>query len=819
MSRSRLPRRRPAIRPARRAPQRLTQLARRRPLLCGLRLLAAGAIAAAALSLAGPGTGAEAQATSAQLQLPVSVAITSVTPAFATAGQTVHVRGTITNHSTVALTGVKIRLRSSSTSFTTRSALQLYAGGQQTVADSYVPGATSRRLITVPAGHTVSWSAPLRVNKTGMKTFGVYPLAAEADSVSGIPLLGGISRTFLPYWPPRRHGETRPARQQIAWILPLINQPEQGACPGLLNNGLAGSLASRGRLGSLLAAGRAEAARTHLTWAVDPALLAAAKTMTARYAVGSDARCGTHVATPASRSAAAWLSSLHRATAGRPVLITPYADVDIAALTRQSLTADLANAFAEGRQIAGNILGRNFSPVPNGAPASTAGGSAAAPQVMAWPPDGIANHAALENLAADKIRTVILDSGTMQPRLSPGQTFAPDNAVTSTPDGVNGDMRVLLSDHTISTVLGSAGATTGAAGSFAVQQRYLAETAMIAAELPGRARSIVVAPPRQWAPPPGLARRLLAQTARAPWLKPVSLSQLASSRVPRQRYRELRPTASGELSRRLLHEVRQADNGIQLLHSIQVRPDPALRLAVAGVESAAWRGGSRQQAHAQALLNGLTSYLRDQQQGLTIFPPVQATLGGLRGTVPVSVRSRLNYAVRVRVGVTVPGSDKFAVAEPAVKVVPPGSVVKIGLKVHASAVGTTIISIGLLSPDGQVLPSSPVKMTIRATHFGTLALVILVAALGIFTITSAARAMRQGGGKTGKHGHADPGQDAPENSQQLPDSPSAGSVEAEQPGQRAAGHPATGGAHAAGSADPMEETDELARAPGWADQG
>jgi hypothetical protein len=776
-------------------------------------------MAAAALSLAGPATGAAAQpASRARPQLPVSLAITSVTPAFATAGQTVHVKGTITNNSHVPLTAVKIRLRSSSVPFTTRNDLQRYASAEPTGADSYVPGAATRHPLVVPAGQAVKWSAPLRVSKAGMTAFGVYPLAAEADSVSGSPLSGGISRTFLPYWP-RRHGQSGPARQQIAWIMPLISQPDQGPCPGLLNNDLAGSLASRGRLGSLLAAGQAEAASTHLTWAIDPALLAAAKTMTIRYPVGSGARCGSHKVMPASKSAAVWLSSLHRTTAGQPVLITPYADVDIAALTRQSLTADLAGAFAEGRQVAGGILGRSFSPVPGGAPASTSGTSAAAPQVMAWPPDGIANHAVLENLAADKIRTVILDSNTMQPRLSPGQTFAADNAVTSTPDGVNGDMRVLRSDHTISAVLGSASATAGPAGSFAVQQRFLAETAMIAAELPGSARSIVVAPPRQWAPPPGLAHRLLAETARAPWLRPVSLSQLASSRVPRQRYQALRPPASGELARRLLHQVRQADNGIALLHSIQVRPNPALKLAVAGVESAAWRGDSQQQAHAQALLNELTSYLRIQQQGLTIFPPVQATLGGLHGTVPVSVRSALSYPVKVRVGVTVPGSDKFAVAKPAARIVPPGSVVKIGLKVHASSVGTTIISIGLLSPDGRVLPSSPVKMTIRATHFGTLALVILVAALGIFTITSAARAMRQGGGKSSKHGQRDRGHDAPENDQQPPDPPSAGSVEAEQPDQRAAGHPGAAGAHTAGSADPMEETDELARAPGWADQG
>ena len=101
----------------------------------------------------------------------------------------------------------------------------------------------------------------------------------------------------------------------------------------LLNNGLAASLASGGRLSGLLAAGTSTPAARSLTWAIDPALLADAATMTKPYRVGSTPTCAARGPDTASPAAAAWLAGLRSATAGQPVFVTPYADADVAALT------------------------------------------------------------------------------------------------------------------------------------------------------------------------------------------------------------------------------------------------------------------------------------------------------------------------------------------------------------------------------------------------------------------------------------------------------------------------------------------------------
>ncbi len=142
------------------------------------------------------------------------------------------------------------------------------------------------------------------------------------------------------------------------------------------------------------------------------------------------------------------------------------------------------------------------------------------------------------------------------------------------------------------------------APSFAAQQLFLAETAMIAAEAPHLSRAIVVAPAASagtrrpawpagcWPTPP--ARRGWPRSARAAW-------------PPTQGHRARCPgrprIASGPAwpARSLLRGVAAADRGATLIQSMRVRSSPAAepghRRRRVG---SAWRGsaGSQQQARA-----------------------------------------------------------------------------------------------------------------------------------------------------------------------------------------------------------------------------
>ena len=132
-----------------------------------------------------------------------------------------------------------------------------------------------------------------------------------------------------------------------------------------------------------------------------------------------------------------------------------------------------------------------------------------------------------------------------------------------------------------------------------------------------------------------------------------------------------------------------------------------------------------------------------------IIDPERVTLGGLSGTLPVSITNGLPYPVRVRLHVTLPpGGGRITVTLPPGSVtVPRGADVTLKLHVRAGTVGSTTIQLSLRTPEGAPLPGHPVTLTVQATHFGTLALVIIGAALGVFVLTSVRRALRHGRGE------------------------------------------------------------------------
>jgi Family of unknown function (DUF6049) len=712
-------------------------------LLAGLALpaLVTPVLGAAAPAAASTAAASVTAAAAGPARAPAAVTITSVSPAYARPGQKVTVSGVLRNTSATPVSGITVQLRSSSQAITDRDDLDNYADGSGP-SDVLEPGALTRIRGPVAPGVSVGWTAVLPVNVVHMSVFGVYPLAAEA-ATSAITL--GTSRTFLPFWPTSK-GAVQP-REDIAWIWPLIDEPNQGPCPGLLDNALAASMSGGGRLAGLLSAGISAAGRqARLTWVLDPALLASAQVMAGpgSYPTGASAFCAPVTTHAASAPAADWLARLRSAVAGQPVVATPYADVDIAALVQQNLDGDVHRAFTDGRTVASAALKQNLTPQP-----STGSPSAAAlTTALAWPADGLANYPMLETLAAvDGIKTVVLSSSAMPP--VENLSYTP-SAVSTTPDGEGGDMRVLLADSTLTQILGSVTAQSDAPGaSFAAQQLFLAETALIAAESPHLSRAIVVAPPRRWDPPAGLASGLLADTTSAPWLAPVSAGSLAADRNAAGQVTRQAPEAIGPhlTSGSLLRGAAVADQRAALVQSLRVTPAPRLTRAVAAIESSAWRGSAAGQQQARAMLRRMLTYLDHQATQVSIIEPGRDTLGGQTGPIPISIDNKLDYPVKVRVEFTVSqdrGGDFAVLSNPGLITVPAQAVITKKVKVKASSIGSTTVSLRLLAPDGQPLPRAPVNMTVQSTQLGTLTLVVLAAALAVFMIASASRAIRRG---------------------------------------------------------------------------
>src|SRR5579875_1343818 len=665
-----------------------------------------------AAALAPPVLGQQASGddggTGPQGQSPVSVAISSVNPRIAGPGKTVTVTGTVTNTAGSALAGLSVQLFSSATPFTERDELASYASGA--LAAGY-PVGSEVPVGSLRPGATARWQVSLPVGVVGMSRFGVYPLAVETYDSAGTPL--GSDRTFLPFWPgASASGITRPLK--IAWIWPLISAPQQGICPALDSGSLAASVGQGGRLRTLLDAGASFAGRAKLTWAIDPALLQST-------------------------------SSIPRAQ----LFVTPYADVDVAALTHRGLDKDLTTAYAEGRLVASGILGRSFA-VPGGGhtpPHPSASGA------IAWPADGLADSSVLGNLAVNGIGTVVLSSSEMRPVSAAG--FTPDAAVTTTPSGVGTTMDVLLADDTLTQILGSAGsggsASSEPGSGFGVSQRFLAEAAMIAAEAPGLPRAVVVAPPREWDPTAAQADGLLSDTVTAPWLMPATLAGLAGSATGNGVTRQPPPASlvsPRELSPSYLSQVSALDAAMRLYKGILDNPGSAylrqLSEGVAAAESSAWRGSAAARRQGESMLDRVAGYLSAAERKVRIVSSARVTLGGSSGKVPVSIANGLRQAVQVRLE-AVSGDGRLAVGRaPGLITVGAGQTVTTRLPVRTSAVGDSIIRLRLLTRNGTPLPAAPVLLNVQSTQVGDTLLLIIGGALGVLVLTGGARAVRRG---------------------------------------------------------------------------
>jgi hypothetical protein len=402
----------------------------------------------------------------------------------------------------------------------------------------------------------------------------------------------------------------------------------------------------------------------------------------------------------------------------------------VAALTHQGLDGDLRTAFTQGRSTAKSVLGTSYQP-----------------SSVAWPADGLADSSVLGNLAVNGIDTVVLASSEMP---ATGSVFTPDDAVTSTPTPAGTTMKVLLADSTLTSVLGSA-----ATNAFATSQRFLAETAMIEAEDPQAARSVVVAPPQGWDPSATTATDLLNDTTSTPWLSPDTLSGLASSAASGSQAQRQAPPgnqiSSSELSGAYLKQVAALDNGLQSYKSILAQPTSTylarLTGGVAATESSAWRGSTANRNAGTAMLKRVSGYLSQNDRKVQVINSGRATLVGSSGSLPVSIQNGLSVAIKVRLQATEPANSRLTVTGYSPKgliTVGAGQTETVRVSVKSGGVGNTTMDLTLYGQDGRPLPNGPVTLSVQSTQFGNTLLIIIFVALGVLILTAITRAIRRG---------------------------------------------------------------------------
>ncbi len=518
------------------------------------------------------------------------------------------------------------------------------------------------------------------------------------------------AQTLLPYWPGAGSFQQEKGKQlQVAWVWPLVDTPQQGACGHTLATSALARSVDGGRLSTLLAAGASWASADDLTWDIDPALLSDVSVMKGPYYTGGTGTCSGRTRQQPSKAAASWLGQLQQATAGQPAFLTPYANVDVAALSHAGLDGNVRSAYQLGQKVARQILPHTFGTTGTG----TGHGAALN---AAWPADGLADAGVLTSLATyGGINTVVLSSGEL-----PSVTSGADNALAQTQvSGIGTRMSVLLADAGITSQLGSASARATAAGQFAYLQDFLAQTAMIVSEAPALARSLVVAPPTGWDPSAAEAGDLLRITKSMPWLKATGLSALATAAAKEP------PASSGalpakqvsqhELSARTVARLPSLNAGVGVFTNLLYQPSAAvtdsLAGAVAATASSAWRGaGSAGGTDAAARLQRYLSFSEGKVQ---IIPITKVLLAGNSGETPVSVKNGLSQPVQVRVTATAPeGSTVRVGPHEGLLTVLGGKTNTVRMPVHAASIGTTTVQLQLVTQNGSLLTTLPLSVEV-----------------------------------------------------------------------------------------------------------
>lgn len=689
---------------------------------------------------------------------PLQVVVTQLLPRAPQPHDPLEITGHLTNLGTSVITNISVRLRVGNV---------IRYRGDLDDADTNRPATTQvSSTVTLPlattlaAGASTSFDLRTDLNRLQIDQEGVYPVDIEARGNRGDGTDNlGLAPTWIPFFP---GGDPQPIRVAVVW--PIIDKPRQDPDGAFLDDALAGSMIPQGRLGGLVAAGRAallpecgspalgplttKSSRVTrcdpvpVTWAVDPDLLSAASTMEKGYRVRRNSSGDKTTPGAGAPVATTWLASLRAGTVGSELLALPYADPDVTALAAtHGGNDDLAKSAQLGRSTAASIL--QSTPLDS----------------VAWPPDGPVSSAGQRALALTGARSFVLGTSAFVPLDSrPNQTPNARTVLGTSDTGVA--LTGLVADSYLSDLVTGPGANT--LGPRLAEQRFLAETAIIAAERPSnRTRTLLIAPERRTNVNAAAAAETLRDLGRVPWLCPVSLSSLAAAdehcgsqhtgtaAAPTSRGAASTATAGLLPARYLAGVATSRDTVAQLTDAVlSDAADTTIRTAVATLklhlgqaiaraESSAWRASTSQARSSAALLEDGVARLTSK----IVVRGGRALLTSSKGTLQVSVENTLAVPIDIRVLFS---SDTATLgsAETGIVDVPAGHAVQAAVKAQPRRSGQFVVFAQIVDRNGKPF-GTRAEVIVRSTQFGRLALAVTIGGISVLFIAAGVRIFRR----------------------------------------------------------------------------
>lgn len=788
---------------------------------------AVGALLVTASATAAPAvlstTTATTTTTAAARDGAAQVVIDSIDPAVLTPGGTLSVRGRVRVTGTQPLDDVEVRLRLQRSRLDTREQVAQWASADPEDGDGNQVAGLDLELAPGDGGE-VPFAFEIPASDLGLpsarsrwgRSWGPRGIAVEVvgDSGQGLEQLG-LTRSFMVWLPGKEFLPT-----QLSVLVPFVAPPTAGP-NGLVDVTTMQELTrDGGRLEQLLRA----TAGAPVDWALDPALLASAAAVAEPLEPGTPRTeppvigptttgptttgpaptspeptgpeptptASSSPATPTEqadensaeetgtevpdRPVAVWLEDLRAAAGERDVVALPYADADVVALTTAGEDELLDWTVDLGRATVETLLGE---------PASSD---------VAWPANGSADPGVLGDLSRHGYRAAVLDS-----RARPVQEpifFTPTGRADL--DTANASMDGLLSDYRLSEVLADTGDSDGGAPATA---RFLAETAAVTLEQPGRPRHLLVTAPREWQPDADALAGLLADVELAPWVEYRALSELRDTEPPGLErgverapfLDDARPEGSedrdatdqrdgttgpgstdrdadldvpGPLPASYLHAVSDALDSVRSFASVLTEPQEVvapLKRSAAALTSVAWR--PHQQGRRQAAAE-LSAQVQELESSVRVLEGSSVNVLTARAELPVTVVNDLGQEVNAVVRLQ-PLSSRLVVPDTAEVNLGAGQREQVRLPFRALANGDVEVEGTLLTPDGdQIGPTVLMQVRVRA-DWESRGTAVAAVAMALLVLAGLVRTIRRG--------------------RRRPDDGSSGSVSPESPGSPVGG--------------------------------
>ncbi|GAA1921745.1 DUF6049 family protein [Streptomyces sodiiphilus] len=643
------------------------------------------------------------------------ITVTDLSPEVPREGDTLTVRGTVTNQGTSPITGGRLAAREG-VRLTSRSSIDnaVTRTGFQPEADGALVRGHAAELGTLRPGMSRPFALRIPVSDLNLGADGVYQLGVsltgETEAEQWEQLLG-LGRTLLPWQPDGQDPDN--ARTRLTALWPLIStthvtartDADEEQTPVLKDNSLLTEISPGGRLHQMVTLGE----RLPVTWVIDPDLLASVDAMTEEYQVETSAGL---VAGQGQEAARAWLRALREAVRGSEVVALPFADPDLASLAHRG--KDVPGALRQLRA-ATDMAGMTVQTVLGVEPTTD----------FAWPVEGAIDPDIVSVATSAGAHHIITRSDSIRP--ADGLSYTPSAARP-----IGGGTTAVVSDLQLSTLFQDDMTSAGSAR--LAHQQLLAQTLSITEQEPAKERSVVMAPQRM---PTSTQARAMATaldtlSAEADWVWFGDLSAAAAAdpdpaanhAVPgTDSYpEELREQELPVSAFQAMRETQRTLDDFQVILTRADRVATPFGNAVRRTMSTSWRGDSAAAARYRSSVQGQLVGLTEQVHLIQKSP---ITLSGRSATIPVTVQNNLVQGVEgLELRLTSSRRLGLEVGEPQPVSVSGGHSQSVKFSTTARANGRALLEAQLYTADGKPY-GEPMRFHADVTSITSAVLVVI----------------------------------------------------------------------------------------------